>query len=78
MGHLPRIKITLPFDNVAGDYYDLEEAEHRFEWDNDSFIIMAEGQVITSYEELVRLASQERYADAEFLELHFLPTLYGG
>jgi len=78
MARLPRIKITLPFDNVADDYCDLEEARHRFDWHSDSFIIVVNEQVVSSYEELIRLASQDCYADVEFLEIQLLPTLYGG
>ena len=41
-------------------------------------IIVAEGQVIKSYEELVQLATQDSYKDKEFLEVWLLAVEIGG
>jgi hypothetical protein len=37
-----------------------------------------EGEVIHSYEELIRLASQDRYKDRDFLEVQMETVVAGG
>ena len=45
---------------------------------NIQFLLWIDGQVVTSQEELIQLAAQERYQGKEFLEAVVLLPLGGG
>ena len=78
MSDLPKLKIT---SWRCGYQYvelcDFEKAREFLNFDS-SHLITVEGQVLSCYDELVRLATQEPYQDREFLEVELLPLLGGG
>lgn len=74
----PRLKIRLPSDNEARDVCDLEEARYRFNWGHEPFVVVAEGQFIHSFDDLIVLSKQDRFKDREFLEVDIQPLLAGG
>ena len=76
MPKLPKLKVKViralqPVEEVR----DFEEAKYLFFADA---IILVEGYRIISYEELVQLASQEKYRNSEYLEVVLLPLEAGG
>lgn len=78
MSKLPKLKIQSPFGaENEGDICDLEQAKHRLDYGPET-VVLADGQIVNSYEELVQLAAQERYKDKEFLEVVLLPLIAGG
>ncbi len=77
MSKLPKLKIRLPFGNPSEDICDLEQAKYRFTYGGE-IIVVVEGQVVNSYEQLVQLAAQDAYKDREFLEVELLPAIVGG
>ena len=78
MTKLPKLKIKLPFQGVVDDICDLEEARYRLDYRHDYFLIVVEGQLVHSYEDLVRLVQQERFRDRDFLEVWLQPIIVGG
>ncbi len=74
MSKLPKLKIKLLFGDTGEDIYELEQAKYRFTYGQEGMVVV-EGQVVNSYEELVQLASRDDYKDKEFLEVELLPTL---
>ena len=78
MTKLPKLKIKLPFQDVVDDICDLEEARYRLDYGHDYFLIVVEGQLVHSYEDLVRLVQQERFRDRDFLEVWLQPIIVGG
>jgi len=45
---------------------------------NWGVLVVVEGQVINSYDELVKLAGQDSYKNKEFLKVELLPLIVGG
>ena len=78
MSTSPRLRIKLESQHVPEDVCSLEEAEYRFNWGHEQFIIVVEGRVIATYEELKALADQDLFRDREFLEVELAPILIGG
>ena len=77
MSKLPKLKIKLLFGYPSEDICELEQAKYRFTYGQEGLVVV-EGQVVNSYEELVQLASRDDYKDKEFLEVELLPALIGG
>ena len=76
MSKLPKLKIKPIFSTGAeADICDLEQAKNRFDYAYET-IVLVEGQVVNSYEELVQIATQ--YQNKEFLEVTLLPFIAGG
>jgi hypothetical protein len=73
-----RLRIKLPSQHVPEDVCSLEEAQYRFNWGHEQFVIVVEGRVISTYEELKALADQEPFRDKEYLEVELAPILMGG
>ncbi len=71
------MKIKLPFGKPSEDICDLEHAKFRFDYGAQN-LVMVEGQVVNSYEELLKLAGQDCYKEREFLEVVLLPQVAGG
>ncbi len=68
--------IIKPFGSLNEDICDLEEAKNRLNFDVG--IILIEGQIMHSYDELVQLAYQDTYKNKEYIEVVVLPTITGG
>lgn len=78
MSKLPKLKVQSPFGSEnEGDICDLEQAKNRFDYGSET-VVLVDGQIVNSYEELVQIAAQERYKDKEFLEVVLLPLIAGG
>ena len=76
MPKLPKLKVRLQFEHAAAEVCDFEQARERF--DSPGVVVLVEGQVVSSYGELLQIAAQERYKDKEFLEMLLVPILGGG
>ncbi len=76
--NLPKLRIKLPSSHEADDICDLQEAEHRFNWGHEPFLILVEKQPISSYEELIEFVKRNSFKDREFLEVELQPLLAGG
>lgn len=71
------MKIKPPFGHAPEDICDLEHVKYRFDYGSQN-LVMLEGYVVNSYEELVHLASRDCYKDRKFLEVVLLPVIEGG
>ena len=78
MEKLPKLRIKPPSPNGAEDVFDFEQAQYRFNWGHEPFLILVENRPVASYEELVELANQDRFREKEFLEVELQPLLAGG
>ncbi len=78
MSKLPKLRVhPLLEPGNEGDICDLEQAKHHFGYGSET-IVLVDGQVVNSYEELVQIATQDRHQDKEFLEVVLLPLIVGG
>ena len=74
MSKLPKLKLIMPTGHDK--FREIEEVENFFpDW---GMRVLVEGQMVNSYEELVELASQDKYKNKEFLEVTLLPIIVGG
>jgi len=76
MSKLPKLKVKLNVGRLNEEIRDFEQAKYLPFCDH--LIILAEGQVINSYEELVQLAAQDCYKDKESLEVLVMTAVGGG
>jgi hypothetical protein len=72
----PKLKVNGLGWESSEELRDFEQAKY-FPFCED-LIITAEGHVINSYEDLLRLVSEEPYKSKEQLEIVFLPVIVGG
>ena len=78
MSELPKLKIQSLFENAdKSEVFNIEQAKSRFDYSAGT-IVMVEGQVVSSHEGLVQLASMKQYRDKEFLEIRIVPLIGGG
>ena len=77
MPELPRLKVKMPSGRDE-EICDLEQAKYLIPFDIDEVLVVADGQVIESYDELVQLATQDLYKSKELLEVLLLPLVSGG
>ncbi len=78
MADLPKLRIKLESQHVPEDTCSLEEAQYRFNWGREPFVIVVEGRVISTYEELKTLAGEDPYSNKEYLDVELAPILMGG
>ena len=67
MPRVPRIMVEIS---------DLELTRYIFFREDN--IVVVEGQVVNSYDDLVALCSREPYRDKEYLKMQLLPVVEGG
>ena len=67
INRLPKIKIKLPPGYPEEEAFDLEEARDRLNFERG--VVAVDGQRVPSYVELVRLASQDKYKNKEYIEV---------
>jgi hypothetical protein len=73
---MPKLKIKSLLESpVKEDICEVEEVRDRFEYGPQS-IVVVEGTIVNSYDELVKMAEQNR--EKEFLEVTVLPVIEGG
>ena len=77
MSKLPKLKVKRFFGYPNEDICELEQAKYRLNYGGE-VVVMVEGLVVTSHEELVQLATQDNYRNREFLEVVLIPELIGG
>ena len=77
MSKLPKLKVKYLFGDPSEDVWELEQAEYSFSYGGEVLVVV-EGRVINSYEELVQLATRDSYKDKEFLEVEVVPFMGGG
>ena len=78
MSNLPKLKISsLLGSEPKEDICDLEQAKQRLDYGSET-IVLVEGHMVNSHEELIQLATQNRYKDRESLEVVLLPLIAGG
>ena len=78
MSELPKLKLKKPYGYPFEEIRDCKQAQYfLFNYGTDA-IVMVEGQVITSYEELLQLATRDCYKDRDSLEVVLLPAVIGG
>jgi len=72
---MPKLLIKV-FGDPGEDMCELEEAKYLIDF--SSQIIVIDGQQIRSYDELARIACQEKYRNQEFIEVVQVPAVTGG
>lgn len=77
MSKLPKLKVHIPFGYPNEDICELEQARYRLSY-GAGVVVMVEGQVVNSYDELIQLAAQDIYRDREFLEVVLIVDLVAG
>jgi hypothetical protein len=76
MSPSPKLKIKLPCGDPSEYLIDLEQAKQYLNFSEGVFSI--EGQGIQSYDQLVQIASQDKYRNKEFLVVELLQIIGGG
>jgi hypothetical protein len=76
MSRLPKLKIKLPAGNPREYICELEQAREYLNFNEGVFLV--EGQGVHSYDELVHIATQDKYKNKEFLEIEWLQMIGGG
>ena len=72
----PQLKVNGLGWEVTKEICDFDQARF-FPYERD-LVIVVEGEVIRSYEDLVELASRAPHKHKELLEVVILPTIVGG
>ena len=77
MSGFPKLKVTHLIDGQRSEeMIDFEQAPHfLFNYD---VIVAVEGEVIRTYEELVQLATRDRFKGRDFLEVQMETVIAGG
>jgi hypothetical protein len=75
---LPRLMVKKPLGYPFEEIRDFEQAKYFLFGGGSGALVLVEGRVIRSYEELVQLAAQDCYKDKELLEVVLTPPLIGG
>jgi hypothetical protein len=76
MSRLPKVKIKLPSGKPSEYICELAQARDYLNFNEGVF--MVEGQGLQSYEDLIRIASQEKYRDKEYIVVEWLQIVGGG
>ena len=72
---MPKLLIKV-FGDPGEDTCELEEAKYFIDF--ASQVIVIDGQQIRSYDELAKIAFQEKYRNQEFIEVVQVPAVTGG
>jgi hypothetical protein len=78
MSKLPKLKIRKPCGYPAEEIRDFEQAKYFLFSYGPNTLVVVEGRVINSYQELIQLATQGHCKDKEFLEVILTPVVGGG
>ena len=76
MGNRPKLKVTGLGWDAPEEIWEFDQARYfpYAEW----IMIVAEGRVVKTFEELVAVAERDENRNKEFLEINFLPIVVGG
>ena len=72
---MPKLLVKV-FGDPGEDICELEEARYLLVFADR--IVVVDGQDVHSYEELVKVVSQDKYRDQEFVEVVQIPAIQGG
>ena len=72
---MPKLLIKV-FGDPGEDMCELEEAKYLLDFAGQ--IIVVDGKSIRSYDELVKIASEDKYRNQEFIEVVQVPPVAGG
>ncbi len=72
---MPKLLIKV-FGDPGEDMCELEAAKYLIDF--SSQVIVIDGKQIRSYDELAKIASQEKYRNQEFIEVVQVPAIAGG
>lgn len=78
MSDLPKLKVNWSFGQPSEKTCDLEQAKDFLFKYGEGILVIVEGQLIHSYEELVQLATQDPYKNKEVLNVMLFPVLVAG
>ncbi len=73
----PKLKVRTPWHPFE-ETYDLKEAQYHLFNQKPEILVMVEGQVLSSYQELIKLAAQDDYKDQEFIKVTVTPYVVAG
>ena len=76
MTKLPKLKVDGLGWDASKEICEFEQAKY-FPY-GEGLVIVAEGEVVESYDDMLRLIEQDRHKDKELLEVAFLPIIVGG
>jgi hypothetical protein len=76
MSMLPKIIIKLPSSGAKEYICDLEQAGEYLDFEQGVFLV--EGQGVHSYDELVRIVTQDKYQNVGFIVIELLQPIVGG
>lgn len=78
MSKFPKLKIRRPCAYPAEEIRDFEQVKYFLFSYGPNTIVIVEGKVVNSYQELIQIAIQDRYKDKEFLEVMLESVIGGG
>lgn len=78
MPKLPGLRVHKPFGYPAEESIGFEQAQYVLFDFGPTYIVAVEGEVVSSYNELVELASREAFRNRETLEVWLYPFDVGG
>jgi len=78
MSDLPKLKVNWSFGQPSEKTCDLKQAKDFLFDYGEGILVIVEGQLIHSYEELVQLATQDCYKDREVLSVMLFPVMVVG
>ncbi|MFH1952773.1 MAG: hypothetical protein ABIL06_14270 [Pseudomonadota bacterium] len=76
MAKFPKLKVIQPYWDVPEEIRDIEQGKYLPFCSHIRIVV--EGQVVSSYEELLSLVAEDRHKDKDFLEVRFFEIISGG
>ncbi len=74
---LPKLRVESPILGYPKETYDFGQVKHCLRFDCGILVIL-DGKWVSSYDELIRLATQDNYRNKEFLDIKVMPLVGGG
>lgn len=78
MSKLPKLKIVRALGYPSEEIRDFEQAKYFLFSYGPGITVAVEGEVVQSYEELLKLAAQDCYKDKELLTVDVFGIVAGG
>jgi len=72
-----KIKILIPFGYASESICTLKEAEYRL-FSNEDMLVVAEGELVNSYDELIQVIKKENNLNKEIIEVRLSYLISGG
>lgn len=73
---LPKLKIEGLSWDADGEVWDFEQA--RYLPFGENVVVAAEGQVVTSYEDILAMTEMDQHRDKSVFRITLLPLMVGG